>query len=163
MLHATSMHNLYDFRYTIAPWGCKDHILWDRSRKIKEHQNVMNFLGAHSPPGGTTSSDRSPKNLPSPRRKQDGLPPQFLRDRGAKRIRSHYLPSPTEQPPGLSTRTPPKGPASFSTINAAIMRLCRADHPAPHRSIAAGSRSSSLSWGFHPVPRKGPATSSHLP
>jgi len=48
---------------------------------------------------------------------------------GAKRIRSHYLPSPTERPPGLSTRTQPNGPASLSTINAATMRLCRADHP----------------------------------
>jgi len=49
---------------------------------------------------------------------------------GAKRIRSLYLPSPTERLPGISTRTPPKGPASVSTINAATMRLCRADHPA---------------------------------
>jgi hypothetical protein len=49
---------------------------------------------------------------------------------GAKRIRSHYLPSPTERRPGLSTRTPPKGPASLSTINDATMRLCRADLPA---------------------------------
>ena len=37
-----------------------------------------------------------------------------------KRIRSHYLPSPTEGPPGLSTTTRPKDLASLSTINNAI-------------------------------------------
>jgi len=49
---------------------------------------------------------------------------------GAKRIRSLYLPSPTESPSALSTTTPPKGPTPFSTINGATMRLCRADRPA---------------------------------
>ncbi len=39
---------------------------------------------------------------------------------GAKRIRSLYLPSVREKPPGLSTTTPPKGLVSFFTINAAI-------------------------------------------
>jgi len=48
---------------------------------------------------------------------------------GAKRIRSLYLPWMTAVTPKLST-TPPKGLASLSTINAATMRLCRADFPA---------------------------------
>jgi len=39
---------------------------------------------------------------------------------GAKRIRSLYLPWMTGVPPKLSTRTPPKGLASLSTIHAAI-------------------------------------------
>jgi hypothetical protein len=48
---------------------------------------------------------------------------------GAKRIRSLYLPWMTAVPPKLSTTAPPKGPASFSTINDATMRLCGAGHP----------------------------------
>src|SRR5512139_200359 len=44
------MHNLFRFRYTIAPWGCKDHILRDVLHKIKKNQNLTNFLGAPSPP-----------------------------------------------------------------------------------------------------------------
>jgi hypothetical protein len=63
---------------------------------------------------------------------RDGLPPQFLRDRGAKRIRSLYLPRMTGVTPKLSTTALPKGLASLSTINAATMRLCRADLPASH-------------------------------
>jgi len=55
--------------------------------------------------------------------------PESVRDKGAKRIRSHYLPAPTKRPPGLSTTTSLKSAASLSTINAATMRLCRADHP----------------------------------
>ena len=39
---------------------------------------------------------------------------------GAKRIRSLYLPWMTGVTPKLSTTTPPKGPASLFTINAAI-------------------------------------------
>ena len=46
---------------------------------------------------------------------------------GAKRIRSLYLPWMTGVTPKLSTTTPPRGLASLSTINAATMRLCRAD------------------------------------
>jgi len=38
---------------------------------------------------------------------------------GAKRIRSIYIPSPTQRSPGLSTTIPPKDPASLSTINGA--------------------------------------------
>jgi len=49
---------------------------------------------------------------------------------GAKRIRSDYLPLVRGRPPGLSTRSSPKGQASLSTINGATMRLCRADLPA---------------------------------
>ncbi len=60
---------------------------------------------------------------------------------GAKRIRSLYLPSPTGRPPGLSTRTPPKGPASVSTINGATMRLWQSRPPCLCSLIAAGSRS----------------------
>ena len=48
---------------------------------------------------------------------------------GAKRIRSLYLPSPTQRPPGLSTTIPPKGPASLYTINGATMRPWRGDPP----------------------------------
>ena len=48
---------------------------------------------------------------------------------GAKRMRSLYLPEMTGVTPKLSTTTSPKGLASLSTINAATMRLCRADHP----------------------------------
>jgi hypothetical protein len=44
---------------------------------------------------------------------------------GAKRIRSLYLPWMIEVTPRLSTTTPPRGLASFSTINGATMRLCR--------------------------------------
>jgi hypothetical protein len=64
---------------------------------------------------------------------------------GAKRIRSLYLPWMTGVTPKLSTTTPPKGPASLSTINAATMRLCRADLPASAHLFAAGSRSHSVS------------------
>ena len=39
---------------------------------------------------------------------------------GARRIWSLYLPSMTRVTPKFSTATPPKGPASLSTINAAI-------------------------------------------
>jgi len=39
---------------------------------------------------------------------------------GAKRIRSLYLPWMTGVTPKLSTTTPPKGPASLSSINGAI-------------------------------------------
>ena len=59
---------------------------------------------------------------------------------GAKRIRSLYLPWITGVTPKLSTTSPPKGLASLSTINAATMRLCRADLPAaahPSRLKAA--------------------------
>jgi hypothetical protein len=48
---------------------------------------------------------------------------------GVKRIRSLYLPWMTGVTPKLSPTVPPKGLASFSTINAATMRLCRADLP----------------------------------
>jgi hypothetical protein len=51
---------------------------------------------------------------------RDGLPPQYLRDRGAKRIRSLYLPRMIGMPPKLSTTTPPKDLALLSTINGAI-------------------------------------------
>jgi hypothetical protein len=57
---------------------------------------------------------------------------------GAKRIRSIYFPLPAERPLGLSTRTPPRGPASLSTINAATMRLCRVDYPASCHPITEG-------------------------
>ena len=53
---------------------------------------------------------------------------------GAKRIRSLYLPWMTGVTPKLSTTTPPKGLASLSAINAATMRLCRADLPASAHS-----------------------------
>jgi len=53
---------------------------------------------------------------------------------GAKRIRSLYLPWMTGVTPKLSTITPPKGLASLFTINAATMRLCRADLPATAHS-----------------------------
>ena len=56
----------------------------------------------------------------------------------AKRIRSLYLPWMTGVTPELSTITPPKGLASLSTINAATMRLCGADHPASRYAVAAG-------------------------
>jgi len=66
---------------------------------------------------------------------------------GAKRIRSLYLPWMTGVTPKLSTTAPPKALAPLSTINAATMRLCRADLPAPdHRGwpvpgLSRGSRS----------------------
>jgi len=63
---------------------------------------------------------------------------------GAKHIRSLYLSLVRERPPGLSTTSPPKGPASISTISAATMRLCKADLPAVNNPIAAGSRSHSV-------------------
>jgi len=61
---------------------------------------------------------------------QDGAAPEAGVFCGAKRIRSLYLPWMTGVTFKLSTTTPPKGLASFSTINAATMRLCRADLPA---------------------------------
>jgi len=63
---------------------------------------------------------------------------------GAKRIRSLYLPLVKERPPGLSTTSPPKGPASVSTISAATLRLYKPDLPAANDPIAAGSRSPSV-------------------
>jgi hypothetical protein len=60
---------------------------------------------------------------------------------GAKRIRSLYLPSLRERPPGLSTTSPLKGPASLSAINDATMRLCKGDLPAASHPLAAGNRS----------------------
>jgi hypothetical protein len=51
---------------------------------------------------------------------------------GAKRIRSLYLPWMTGVTPKLSTKASPKGVALLFTINAATMRLCRADLPASH-------------------------------
>jgi hypothetical protein len=60
--------------------------------------------------------------------------PEGVRDRGAKRIRSLYLPWMTGATPELSTATPPKGLASLSTINGATMRLCRGDLPATAHS-----------------------------
>ena len=60
---------------------------------------------------------------------------------GAKRIRSLYLPQMTGATSKLSTKTPAKDLASLSTINAATMRLCRADLAAPRHPIAAESRS----------------------
>jgi hypothetical protein len=67
---------------------------------------------------------------------RDGLPPQCLRDKGAKRIRSLYLPLVSERLPRLSTTSPPEGPAVLFTINAATMRLwyARADLPATAHS-----------------------------
>jgi hypothetical protein len=53
---------------------------------------------------------------------------------GAQRIRSLYLPLMTGVTLKLSTKTLPKGLASLSTINAATMRLCRADRPATTHS-----------------------------
>jgi hypothetical protein len=53
---------------------------------------------------------------------------------GANRIRSLYLPWIIAVTPKLSTTTPPKGLASLSTINAATMRLRRADLPASAHS-----------------------------
>jgi hypothetical protein len=53
---------------------------------------------------------------------------------GAKRIRSLYLPWMTAVTPKLSTPTSTKGLASLSTMNAATMRLCRADLPASAHS-----------------------------
>jgi hypothetical protein len=60
---------------------------------------------------------------------------------GARRIRSLCLPWMTGVISKLSTKTPPKDLASLSTINTATMRLCRADLPAPHHPITAGSHS----------------------
>jgi hypothetical protein len=62
----------------------------------------------------------------------------------AKRIRSHYLPWMTRVTSKLSTTTPPKGLASLSTINAATMRLCRAELPASAHSSRLESRSHSV-------------------
>jgi len=60
---------------------------------------------------------------------------------GAKRLRSLYLPLVRDRLSRLSPTSPPKGPASVSTINAATMRLCRADLPAANHPVAARSRS----------------------
>jgi hypothetical protein len=58
---------------------------------------------------------------------------------GAKRIRSLYLPWMIGVTPKLSTKTPPAGLASLSTINAATMRLCRVDLPATAHSSRLGA------------------------
>jgi len=69
---------------------------------------------------------------------------------GAKRIRSLYFSWMTGVTPKLSTRIPPKGLASLSTINAATMRLCRLARlrrgrpPCLCSLVAAGSRSHSV-------------------
>jgi hypothetical protein len=151
MLHATSMHNLYGFRYTIAPWGCKDHILRGRSQKIKENQNLKNFLGALSPPGcaefltGCRKTGRA-------RAGDRGIC-------GPRRMWTHLvLLGPGEGfpdfPPPLREKA---GPLSILSMP----RLCAfAEQTTLPTAFAASP--SSLS-GLHPVPRKGPATSSHLP
>jgi hypothetical protein len=61
-----------------------------------------------------------------------------------KRIRSHYLTLGQRKAPRTFHHPPPEGRASFSTINAATMRLCGADRPASRHPIAAGSRSHSV-------------------
>jgi len=66
---------------------------------------------------------------------------------GAKRIRSHYLPWTTGVTPKLSTIAPSKGLASLSTINAATMRLCRADLP----TSAHSSRLEAAPTGKQPI------------
>ena len=210
------MHNVIRFRYTIAPWGCKGHILRERLRKILENPILRNLLGAPSPPGCTgllrgcrntappfpratlqgeaggssphyardtaarswrwschratipryrgtgpeaylfsTSQGSKPEDarLPAvqngaPRRGQGWSAPEGLRDRGAKRIRSLYLPWMTEVTPKLSTTTPPKGLALFSTINDATMRLCRADLPATAHSSPRACRGRSAPTAF---------------
>jgi len=53
---------------------------------------------------------------------------------GAKRIWSLYLPRMKAVTAKLSTKAPPKGLASLPTINAATMRLSRADVPASAHS-----------------------------
>ena len=62
---------------------------------------------------------------------------------GAKRIRSHYLLLDGRQASRTLEAISLQGRASPYTINGATMRLCRVDHPAPHRSIAA-ARSAEL-------------------
>jgi len=68
--------------------------------------------------------------------------------RDGLRRKAHPEPLPSSDdrvpPPKLSTTAPPKGLASLSAINAATMRLCRADLPATAPLIAAGSRSHSV-------------------
>ena len=59
---------------------------------------------------------------------------------GAKRVRSLYLPWITGVTSELSTKALPKGLASLSTINAATMRLCRADLPASVHSSCSRRR-----------------------
>jgi hypothetical protein len=83
------------------------------------------------PSGGTAGLDLRPPRLPAV---QNGAAPGAGMVCGAKRIRSLYLPWMTGLTPKLSTTTPPKGLASLSTINAATMRLCRADLPATAHS-----------------------------
>jgi hypothetical protein len=70
---------------------------------------------------------------------------------GAKRIRSLYLPRMTGVTLKLSTTTPPRGLASLSTINAATMRLCRADLPASAHS----SRLEAAPTQIGPAPKAG--------
>ena len=72
---------------------------------------------------------------------------------GAKRIPSLYLPWMTGVTSKLSTRPAPRDPASLSTINAATMRLCRADLPAsPHSSRLEAAPTGLLLT--EPVPRR---------
>ena len=70
-----------------------------------------------------------------------------------KRIRSIYLPPPTRGPTGLSTTTPSKAPASLSTINAATMRLCGVDLPAPpaQSRLEAAPTEQDLFWWAVPT------------
>ncbi len=65
---------------------------------------------------------------------QNGAAPVTGMVCGAKRMRSLYVPRMTGLTPMISTTTTLKGLASFSTIDAATMRLCRADLPATAHS-----------------------------
>ena len=78
------------------------------------------------PPAATADmAARLPAAQDGAARGQGWSAPERLWDRGAKRIRSLYLPWMAGVTPKLSTKASPKGLASLSTINAAIMRLCR--------------------------------------
>ena len=101
----------------------------------------------------STSQGSRPEDAPLPTA-QNGAAPGAGMVCGAKRIRSLYLPWMTGVTPKLSTTTPPKGLASVSTINAATMRLCRADHPASRHPVAAGGSCIMRASGESPSPTR---------
>ena len=112
------------------------------ARGLKGHRWYKPTVGSE---GAALASCLSAQPALCTRRRRPNPAPEAGMVCGAKRIRSLYLPWMTGVTPKLPTTTTPKGLASLSTINAATMRLCRADLPASAHSSRLPVRRSSRS------------------